>query len=227
MKKILIGSYVLIIIGIIVVIGNSDLFNKKDSKAVAAGEKVYNKQCLICHSETGKGEGKNAGTALNNQNFLSTVTNTDLYNYVKYGRDGTAMPAYGPRVSEKDLQNLVVFIRNWQTKVIEFDVPKTISGNLYNGEKQYTLYCSNCHGKEGVGMLKMGSSLANPQYLKYTADKQIWISAAYGREETRMGSSLKGLDGVRQLKKDDITDIVSYIRSLKVKKEIKSDYLEP
>ncbi len=116
MKKILIGSYILIIIGIIAVLGNSGIFHSKDSKAIAAGEKIYIKQCLICHSETGKGEGKNAGTALNNQNFLSTVSNKDLYHYVKYGREGTAMPAYGPRLSEKDLNNLVAYIRDWQTE---------------------------------------------------------------------------------------------------------------
>ena len=227
MKKILIGSYVLIIIGIILVISNSNLFNNKDSKAIAAGEKIYNKQCLICHSETGKGEGKNAGTALNNQHFLSSVTNKDIYNYIKYGREGTAMPAYGSRLSEKDLKNLVVFIRDWQTEEIDFDVPKIVSADVDNGKKQYNLYCLNCHGEAGVGMLKMGPSLTNPQYLKYTTDKLIWITTAYGREETRMGTSLKGLDGVRQLKKEDISDIVMYIRSLNQKQEIRKDYLKP
>jgi cytochrome c oxidase cbb3-type subunit 3 len=63
----------------------------------------------------------------------------------------------------------------------------------------------------------MGTALSNPQYLKYTTDKQIWIETAYGREETRMGPSLKGLEGVRQLKEKDITDIVTYIRSLEKK----------
>jgi mono/diheme cytochrome c family protein len=227
MKKILIGSYVLIIIGIIIVISNSSLFNNKDFKVIAAGQKVYNQQCLICHSETGKGEGKNAGTALNNQHFLSSVTNKDLYNYIKYGRGGTAMPSYGPRLSEKDLNNLVVFIRDWQTKKIDFEVPKTIATDPENGKRQYNLYCLNCHGDAGVGMLKMGPSLSNPQYLKYTTDKQIWIATAYGREETRMGPSLKGLEGVRQLKKKDITDIVGYIRSIEQKQEVQNDYLKP
>ncbi|HEY2421014.1 MAG TPA: c-type cytochrome [Neobacillus sp.] len=227
MKKILIGSYVLIIIGIIVVISNSNLFNNKDSKAIAAGEKIYNKQCLICHGETGKGEGKNAGTALNNQHFLSSVTNKDLYNYVKFGRDGTGMPAYGPRLTEKELNNLVAFMRDWQTEKIKFDVPKTTAVDLENGKKQYNSYCLNCHGDEGGGMSKMGPALSNPQYLKYTTDTQIWITTAFGREETRMGPSLKGLEGVRQLKKKDISDIVAYIRLIEPKQESQNNYLEP
>ncbi|MDR7075087.1 cytochrome c oxidase cbb3-type subunit 3 [Neobacillus niacini] len=227
MKKILYGLYILIIIGIIVCLINSDIFNKKESEAIFAGEKVYKKQCLICHGETGKGEGPNAGTAINNQNYLNTVSNKDIYNSIKYGRNGTGMPAYEERISENDLKNLVAFIRDWQTEEIKFDVPKVIAGDPVAGEKLYNLKCLNCHGEAGVGKLKMGPAISNSEYLKYTSDKQIWISAAYGRENTSMGPSLKGLDGVRQLKKEEITDIVSYLRSVKVQEESRTDYLKP
>jgi cytochrome c oxidase cbb3-type subunit III len=217
MKKILIGSYILIIIGIIVCINNSHLFDGKSSKAVMAGEKLYKKNCLVCHGETGKGEGAKAGTAINSQNFLSSVSDKDLYYYIKYGREGTDMPAYGPRLSNKELNNLVAFMRNWQTEELKFEVPKTIAGDPERGMVQYNLYCLNCHGEAGTGKIKMGTAIANPQYLRYTSDKQIWIATAFGREETRMGPSLKGLDGARQLKKQDITDIVTYIRTLEEK----------
>jgi cytochrome c oxidase cbb3-type subunit 3 len=227
MKKILIGSYILIIIVVIFGIGKSGIFDSKNEKAIAAGEKVYNNNCLVCHGETGKGEGSNAGTAINNQHFLSAVSDKDLYNYVKYGREGTAMPAYGPRLQEKDLNNLTAFMRNWQTKEIDFDVPKTISGDPERGLKKYNLYCLNCHGEAGAGKLKMGTVLSNPEYLQYTTDKQMWIGIAYGREETRMGPSLKGLEGARQLSKKDITDIISYLRTIKPKNEKINDYLTP
>jgi mono/diheme cytochrome c family protein len=217
MKKILIGFYLLVIIVIVICISNSNIFDSKNAKTVTAGEKVYTKNCIACHGNTGKGEGSKAGTSINNQQFLSSVSNKDIYNYVKYGREGTGMPAYGPRVSEKDLNNLVAFMRDWQKEEIKFDVPKTISGDPEQGLKQYKLYCLNCHGEAGAGKLKMGTVLSNPSYLKYTTDKQIWIETAYGRDETRMGPSLKGLDGVRQLKKADISDIVTYIRSLEKK----------
>ncbi|MEH7335467.1 c-type cytochrome [Neobacillus drentensis] len=213
MKKILIGSYILIITGIIFCIGNSDFFNSKNSKSIAAGEKVYNKNCLICHGKTGKGEGLKVGTAINNQHLLSSVSNKDLYNYVKFGREATTMPAYGSSLSEKDLKNLVAFLRDWQTEEIKFNAPKTFSGNPEKGKKKYNMYCLTCHGEAGSGKQKMGTALSNPMYLKYTTNKQIWIDIAYGREETRMGPSLKGLDGARQLKEKDISDIVSYIRS--------------
>ncbi|WHX99267.1 c-type cytochrome [Neobacillus sp. DY30] len=227
MKKLLYGLYTIIIIGILICIVNSDIFNDENKESIAAGEKIYNKQCLICHGETGKGEGKNAGTAINNQNYLNSVSNKDIFNSVKYGREGTGMPSYEKRMSNEDLNNVVAFIRNWQSEEIEFDVPQTIAGDVVNGEKLYNVYCINCHGEAGAGKLKMGTALSNPQYLKYTADKQIWIATAYGREGTRMAPSLKGLDGVRQLTEDEITDIVSYIRTIKQPEKIQNNYLEP
>ena len=217
MKKILIGSYILIIIIIIYCIANNRIFDTKNAKAVASGEKLYNQSCIYCHGETGKGEGKNAGTALNNQNFLNSVTDRDIYNYMKYGREGTGMPAYGQRLSEEELNSLVSFIRNWQKEEIDFKTPKTIAGDPERGREQYNLYCIQCHGESGAGILKMGSALSHPKYLQYTTDEQIWIATAYGREETRMAPSLKGYDGARQLTEQEISDIIVYLRSFEKK----------
>ena len=145
MKKVLIGSYLIIVIGIIAIISSNSLKeDNRDMKAIAAGESVYNQQCTACHGETGKGEGAKAGTAINNQHFLNTVSDKDLYNYVKFGREGTLMPAFSSMVSEKDLKNLVAFMRDWQTKELKLSPPKTISGNIDNGIKIYNLCAKYC-----------------------------------------------------------------------------------
>lgn len=217
MKKLLVGLYIVVTVAIVIVIANSGIMSTKDTEAIEAGEKLYQKQCSACHGKTGKGEGAKEGTAINNQNFLNLISDKDLYNYVKYGREGTVMPSYAANMSDEDLKNLVAYIRNWQTKKIDFDVPEKITGDIKAGEKRYKLFCASCHGVEGVGKKKMGTVLASPQYLQYTSDKQIWIDTAYGREETRMAPSLKGLEGVRQFSKQEISDIVVYIRSLQVK----------
>jgi cytochrome c oxidase cbb3-type subunit 3 len=216
-KKVLIGLYLIIVFGIFSLLFSKDFLNNKDDKAIAAGEKVFSRQCATCHSETGKGGGLKAGTALNNQHFLTIVSDKDLSNYINYGRTGTQMPAFKSIISKKDLKNLLAYIRSWQTGTIKLSAPKVIKGNVKSGKSLYQIYCKTCHGKNAVGMDKMGPSLSNPEYLKYTTDEQIWITTAYGRENTVMGPSLKGLDGVKQLKEKEITDIVSYIRSLEKK----------
>ncbi|MDP4161585.1 MAG: c-type cytochrome [Bacillota bacterium] len=218
MKKILIGSYILITVGIIFVISQNSFSSTKDVKSIQAGEKLYKQQCAACHGETGKGEGEKAGTSLNNKQFLSTFSDKDLYNSVKFGREGTPMQGYKDKLSEKQLKQLIAYMRNWQEEQIQFIAPIKIEGDPENGKRLYGLYCLSCHGDAGTGKVKMGTALANPQYLQYTTDKQIWIGTAYGREQTRMNPSLKGLEGVRQLKEKEISDVVSYIRSLQNKR---------
>jgi cytochrome c oxidase cbb3-type subunit III len=215
-KKILIGIYILVTLGIIFLLIQLNPKEKKDLVAIEAGEKLYMQMCSSCHGNSGLGEGAKQGTALNNQQFLNTVSNQDLIHYVKYGREGTIMPDY-KFLSDEQLNQLVAFMRDWQTEKIHFDTPETISGDIDNGEKVYGLYCLSCHGVDGVGKKKMGTALSNPQYLKYTTDQQIWISTAYGRDKTRMSASLEGLEGVRQLSKDEITDVISFIRSFEKK----------
>jgi cytochrome c oxidase cbb3-type subunit III len=213
MKKVLIGIYILITIGILILLIDLNPREKKDTESILAGEKLYTQMCSTCHGETGLGEGAKQGTALNNQQFLNSVTNQDLYNYVKYGRQETLMPDY-EFLSDEQLNQLVAYMRDWQTEDIDFTVPEAITGDSVNGERLYGLYCLSCHGVDGVGKSKMGTALSNPQYLQYTTDQQIWIGTAYGRDRTRMAASLKGLEGVRQLKKQEISDVIVYIRSL-------------
>jgi cytochrome c oxidase cbb3-type subunit 3 len=215
-KKILIGIYILITLGIIFLLFQLNPKEKKDLVAIEAGEKLYMQMCASCHGNTGLGEGAKQGTALNNQQFLNTVTNQDLYHYVKFGREGTIMPDY-EFLSDEQLNQLVLLIRDWQKEKIQFEAPETISGDIENGKKVYGLYCLSCHGVDGVGKKKMGTALSNPQYLKYITDQQIWISTAYGRDKTRMAASLEGLEGVRQLSKEEITDVITFIRSFEKK----------
>ncbi|CAM3803579.1 c-type cytochrome [Mesobacillus zeae] len=213
MKKLAIVFTALAIIGLTVWLSPAPDFTSKEEKAVIEnGNQLYNKLCLACHGENGEGEGKLAGTALNNQYFLSTVTNHDLENYIKTGRKEAKMPEYESVLEDKQVHDLVSFIRSWQTKTLELEAPSSIDGDRVNGKRMYNLYCMSCHGETGSGMEGMGTALSHPSYLKYTADRQIWLATAYGRENTRMGPSLKGGDGVRQLSKQEISDIVSYLR---------------
>lgn len=216
MKKIILVISFLLISGTLYAMSSSEPQDKMQKAYALEGEKMYAQMCAACHGATGLGEGKFPGTALNNQKFLSSVSDEDLFNHIKFGRVKAMMPEYGSVLKDEDIQKLTAFVRSWQQKEIKFDVPEKIVGNPENGERLYGLYCLSCHGESGQGKKAMGTVLANPEYLKYTTDHQIWIATAYGREETRMGPSLKGNDGVRQLTKQEISDVVSYIRGLQV-----------
>ncbi|WP_404329244.1 c-type cytochrome [Mesobacillus maritimus] len=213
MKKTLVAFGAIVLFIIVLMIGlNFDKPSKEEQAFIENGEKLYNQLCLACHGENGKGEGELPGTALNNQHFLNTYADGDLYNQIKDGRFEARMPEYGSILSETEINQLVSFIRSWQTETLKLEAPTAFDGDPLNGGKLYDLYCANCHGITGSGLNGTAIALGNPDFQRHTTDEQIWISAANGREETRMGPSLKGLSGVRQLSEQQITDIVSYIR---------------
>lgn len=136
---------------VILIIGLSSLsVNKKSMEErafIEEGEKLYNQLCISCHGENGKGEGEGnlPGTALNNQDFLSTFSDTDLYNQIKEGRDSARMPEYGSILDQSQINQLVSFIRSWQTESRVLEAPTALDGNPLNGEKLYGLYCATCH----------------------------------------------------------------------------------
>lgn len=80
------------------------------------------------------------------------------------------------------------------------------------GRTLYTRHCANCHGWEGRGELGMGPALNNPDFLA-ADDVLLWVTIAYGRRETPMFPSLRGLGGARQVSVQQIDDPVAYLRS--------------
>ncbi|MBM4762255.1 c-type cytochrome [Bacillus sp. B15-48] len=186
--------------------------NRKEQAFIDAGERLYKQTCASCHGDNGKAEGQFLGTALNNQLYLNTFSNEDIFLQIKEGRPEAMMPEYGSSLNEEEINQLVAFIRNWQTEKLAISAPTVFDGDSLNGKNLYSLYCANCHGITGSGLNGTATAVGNPHYLKNTTDAQIWISTAYGREDTRMGPSLLGLDGVRQLESEQITDIVTFIR---------------
>jgi mono/diheme cytochrome c family protein len=212
MNKTLLSLGVIILLIILVMMLFFEIPNKEEQAFIENGERLYSQLCLACHGENGKGEGEMPGTALNNQHFLNTYADEDIFYQIKDGRFDARMPEYGSILSETEINQLVSFIRSWQTETLTLEVPTAFDGDPLNGGKLYDLYCANCHGLTGSGLNATAIALGNPDFQRHTTDEQIWISAAYGREETRMGPSLEGLSGVRQLNEQQITDIVTYIR---------------
>ncbi|MGM0901144.1 MAG: c-type cytochrome [Bacillota bacterium] len=212
MKKWLISLAVLSSIFVIVLLDPSpNRESQAEENSIVLGEKVYTEFCVDCHGENGKGEGAQIGTALNNQHFLSTFSNQDIYKIIEDGKKQTLMPGFDVLEAE-EIDAVVSFIRNWQKDRLVLEAPSVIEGNVTNGKKLYNLYCITCHGETGSGTLTKAAAIANPTTLENMTAEQMWITAAYGREETRMGTSLKGQEGVRQLEEQEISDVITYIR---------------
>jgi cytochrome c oxidase cbb3-type subunit 3/ubiquinol-cytochrome c reductase cytochrome c subunit len=78
---------------------------------VLRGGEIYARECARCHGGHGTG-----GPFVNigNPQLLSTATNGFLRHAIRYGRPGTAMPAFASTLGEEGVEDLVALLRNWE-----------------------------------------------------------------------------------------------------------------
>jgi mono/diheme cytochrome c family protein len=82
--------------------------------ALAAGQKIYSKTCVMCHGKTGDADGPavielNIHPAKLSDPKLATESDGALFWKITTGKK--PMPAFGERFSETDRWNLVNYIR--------------------------------------------------------------------------------------------------------------------
>ena len=87
-------------------------------ESVASGAKLYGRNCAACHGKEGKGDG--AGGAkldpkpsnLSDAEWKHGETDPEIFQVVHDGVKNTAMKAYGSRMTERELWDLVNYIRS-------------------------------------------------------------------------------------------------------------------
>jgi mono/diheme cytochrome c family protein len=95
--------------------------------AVAAGDakaglEVHKKNCLRCHGELGKGDGpaakllKTKPTDWSDKSKMSSLSDQDLFKVITKGGEAAGksklMPAFGGKLSDQDVWNVIAFIRS-------------------------------------------------------------------------------------------------------------------
>lgn len=89
----------------------------QNSVSIAAGKKVYNKYCVLCHGEKGAGDGPSAKTMM-----ISPATFTDKARMDKQSDGALAwkilngrgpMPSWAPVLKEDQIWNVINYIRQF------------------------------------------------------------------------------------------------------------------
>ena len=181
-------------------------------------EKIYRKQCGVCHGDEGDGRGR-AGVNLQPpaSSFISparrqALSAQYLAQAIRDGKPGTAMVAYGRRLSEIQITQLASYIRD------RFVSPKNSSpgekGGKIAGRAIYNDHCSACHGDNGNTAVWAKNGL-NPAPRNFTSKaareelslERMILSVTHGRPGTAMMSFEK------RLSEQQIKAVVGFIRS--------------
>ncbi|MSV30900.1 MAG: c-type cytochrome [Bryobacterales bacterium] len=126
-------------------------FNAADARA---GHAIYNRSCTMCHGLDGA-PGDRA-PALGAQRRYLRATSEELFDAIKNGIRGTAMPA--SPLPETDVRKIVAYVHSLRATAVDLDVP----GNPANGQEVFLskAKCAQCHMLNGRGGI-LGPDLSN------------------------------------------------------------------
>ncbi len=120
--------------------GSKNPFEGK-AEAIETGKRMYDSVCAGCHGSKGDG---GRGPALNKGTFKRGNEDAQIFDVIKNGVSGTAMPAMG--LKDDEVWQLVSFIRSMGGTSAE-----KITGNLTAGEATFKANCAGCHMVNGSG----------------------------------------------------------------------------
>jgi mono/diheme cytochrome c family protein len=94
---------------------------------LATGQTLYAQTCARCHGTDGQGTRR--APALNVQSFFDKVTTDQaMIQIVTSGVPGTAMPAWGDRLSVSEIEAIVAYVRSWEATAPAVATPQTTGG---------------------------------------------------------------------------------------------------
>jgi mono/diheme cytochrome c family protein len=78
------------------------------------GATLYVANCAACHGAEGEGGADGVFPALQPNEFVQMNSNAELVEFLKVGREGTAMAGFEGRLSEQEIADIVAHLRTWQ-----------------------------------------------------------------------------------------------------------------
>jgi len=236
--------------------------DRDDFNRYLQGRYVFKSQCAPCHGETGRGNGPWAAEmSVKPRNFRMGIfkyrstpmghqpTDDDLRRTIKRGVSGTAMPTFAKTLSNRDLDAILVYLKNlsrrWQedsriSPATELpDPPKWFSQTnerrerAQAGRRLFAQTCVSCHGDTGAGDGLASKGLTNVSgQVAVPADLRVeHHRSGPGRSDLFRTISL-GLDGTPMvgfrgaLKDQQIWELVAAIEQLPLQEKEASTEVE-
>ncbi len=186
------------------------------------GEQIFTGSCAQCHGSSGEGS---TGPQLRNPAFLRAASDGFITATAVLGRQGTAMEPMVHtqngigQVAPENIADVVAFLRQTEASTLPLQVAATEMSfrAVEAGAENFKQFCSGCHGTTGRGnqdgIEYYAPALNNNDFLNAASDGFLLATIAHGRGGTPMKPFGKGGGGIASLTTEQVSDIVSFIRS--------------
>lgn len=169
--------------------------------------------CAGCHGADGTGI---LGTAprLNSTSFLEAASDAMLIRTITHGREGTTMVGWGETYSDRQIEELVAYIRSFQeTEPADLD-ERPLEGDLEEGGQLFADICAMCHGRSGggYGETAPGPAIGRRSFLDGVTDGYLRQMVRHGKDQTAMRGFLGPRTSVANLEDEQIDSIIAYLR---------------
>ena len=188
--------------------------------------------CARCHGDSGNGKGINAiyldpaPRDLTSVEFMTTKPRQRFIDSIHQGVPGTSMPPWGKVLTDVQIDAVLDYVfatfvrekpRTLQPRNVPGTNPEPMSqASIDHGRAIFMARCTGCHGKKADGkgpnspdISPRPRNLRNAAFIHNVSDHRLFESITYGVEGTAMPSWID-----YGLQKNDIGDLVNYIRSL-------------
>jgi len=158
-----------------------------NSENLSLGLTLYAENCVACHGANME------GTALAPALSPATLVYTDMTRIITQGVAGTLMAGWDRQLSDAELNALLELITRWEEiqyagiemPVVEAQPIDMSPAAVAEGERLYSLLCTQCHGTVGYGT-PLAPALNNLTFLSQTPDAVIGQIIARGVTGTTM-----------------------------------------
>lgn len=187
-------------------------------KTGVGAEALYKRHCSVCHGDRGSGNSKASKSLVTRPRDFSAATNLTrkkMIFAIQEGKGATAMMGWKTRLTEKEIEDIVDYIRGRFMLV-------ALDPRIAQGRGVYGHFCQVCHGDRGQGILS--SEMAGAPRDLNSAKAQAGLT-----RERMIASIARGQHGPvktgfgERLSAEHIGAATDYIRKVMIPDLSKSD----
>jgi len=141
------------------------------------GQAVYAANCAACHGEAGDGSGLAGAADFTDVAFMRQEKPAEFFEAIRDGVAGSAMPAWGDRLTEMEIWDVLYYEWTFATS------PEEIA----EGVALFSANCVSCHGEAGDGSgLAGAANFTDQEFMANEDPAEFFEKIVEGVEGTAM-----------------------------------------